>query len=200
MKKAKLALTCLCLAVLSGCTMPTGGSSQYQTQNTVYKDYKAFCNVDMTQVVPGNYLVEKNEQKYFYIDSDGNIYSNQELNKLKEQQGNINIENQMADQVKNKFAGALNTFIGTQVVQESAKPVDISTIKQIVVKQFSLVKNPSQHYCTADLSSNYNPENFTAKRYILKVTQSLNQEQNDEMNINMYNDIQNSNVYLTPLK
>ena len=192
MKKVKMVLVAVCLAALSGCAMPNSMNDQPQTQ--VKTDYEKFCNVDMTQVVPGSYRVRKTDQKYFYIDSLGNVYSMDELNKLKDEQSNV------GNQVKDQVAGALNSFIGRSVVPEAVSQADINNVKQVVVRQFVREKQPDQHYCTAINSSDDQPQRFSGKRYILQVRNNLTKEQDENMNVDLYNNVQEKNILITPLR
>lgn len=176
------------LFVLSGCTtLPEQASVPKDT------DYGMFCKVDMDEVVEGNYLVKKIDQRFFYITSNGNVYSKNELDNLKLQQQENN-NRPLTEQVQSKFKSIVNGIAGINIMHsDNIDKTDVNTAKRIVVRKFISVDHPSIAYCTAKLESSDQPEKFTTKMYKMVVKKA------NETNIDIYNNNGKDNIFLTPL-
>lgn len=183
MNKVKLFLTAGFIFALSGCA----NNEMYHKQ-PVKSDYEKFCNVEMSEVVPGNYIVNKVDQKYFYITSNGNVYSKAEIDQVKQEQQNI------GDQMQGKITGMVNSIIGFNVVPTSKNDnSDVENAKRAVVRKFVSVKNPNLVYCTSILASDDSPEKFTTETYKMTV------KSQNYTNVDFYNNSENHHIFLTPL-
>lgn len=165
--------------LLSGCS---NGMNPHEVQEK--SDYEKFCNVDMDEVVPGNYIVNKVDQKYFYISSNGNLYSKNEIERLKSER----------EDGKNKITGIVNSVVGFNVIP--TKRVDNSNIenaKKVVVRKFFAAENVNSIYCTSILATDDQPEKYTTKKYKMVV------KSKDYTNVEFYNNSEGYHIFLTPL-
>lgn len=188
MRVNKVCLLIGTVLVLSGCaTVPQQSSLPKET------DYSMFCKVDMSEVVQGSYIVEKIDQRYFYITSNGNVYSKNELDRLKvKQQENNN--KPLTDQVQSKVKNVIDGIAGFNIMpSDNIDDTDVNTAKRVVIRKFISVDNPKVAYCTARLEVNDNPGKFTARTYKMVVNKSSG------TNVDVYNNNSNENIALFPI-
>lgn len=186
MKKIKYIIVGFFLA-LSGCA----NNIDYNKEKEI-NDYKKFCDVDMDEIVPGNYIVNKVDQKYFYISSNNNIYSKNEIEKLKISK--TENKDKISEQITEKMTTMVNGMIGFNVLPtKKTDNTNIENLKKIVVRKFSSNKNVNSIYCTSILSTEDEPEKYTTEKYKMIV------KNKDYTNVDFYNNSERKHIFLIPL-
>lgn len=142
--KLKYLLPIITASLLTGCVNPI-------ISNTV-SDYSIFCPT-VQQSDEGKVVVIKEDQRDFYITSDGAMYSQRELSAL-----NTN---------SNALAGTVNSIVGNVIPEKS----DPSTAKKVIVRKFVYDNDRTKSYCGSVFTEDDKGNVKDGDRFLLDTSQ-----------------------------
>lgn len=169
MMKFKKIFAALSLIALSGCAQMT------QVQNRTY-DYDTFCPTD-TSKTEDKEVVIKTDQRYFYITSDGSVYSQRELQQL----------NNHSD----ALSSSINAIVGNVIPKQSKS--DPSTAKRVIVRKFVYQSDRNKSYCATNFVEDDTLEIKDGSKFVLDLSKL------DIDNRSVYNNT-SKKVLLTPIR
>lgn len=146
--KLKYLLPIITASLLTGCVNP-------MFSNPV-SDYSIFCPT-VQQSDEGKVVVIKEDQRDFYITSDGAMYSQRELSAL-----NTN---------STALAGTVNSIVGNVVGNVIPEKSDPATAKKVIVRKFVYDNDRAKSYCGSVFTEDDKGNVKDGDRFLLDTSQ-----------------------------